>query len=141
MESDLMQRGVNVTGLIPDNFSPDIARELPADPRQIFFHRFDDGNGVSARLSPYLELHRRHAVKPGQGSLFLGAVFGRTDVADADRDAVYCRDHQIIESFRNNNPPHGAKHLLARAGGHVAARYVSVLPLDGVSNGGGLETA
>ena len=41
-----------------------------------------------------------------------------------------------LKASGTTNPPHGAKHLFARAGGHIAARYVGVLPLDRVSNRG-----
>ncbi len=59
-----------------------------------------------------------------------------TDVAHANRRPVNSADYQVIESFGIRDPSHGAQHLFPRAAGHIAAGYIGILPLDGVSNRG-----
>src|SRR5919106_2428237 len=131
-----MQRGIDIARLIPNDFSLHVRRQLPSDAREVFFHRFDHGNRVSARLAANLELDSGHTVQPRERALFLGSVFGPTDVADANRRSINRGNYQVTESFGIENPPHGAEHLFTAAAGDVAAGYIGVLPPDGVSNRG-----
>ena len=81
---DLVQRGADVSRLIPDDLEPDTSREVDLGPRHVCLDSVDDLHGVGADLTAHLHEHRRHTVQPRQAPLFLGAVLRVADVADPD---------------------------------------------------------
>ena len=68
-----------------------------ADALEAGLGRLDHLDRVGARLPADLEHDGRHAVQPRERALFLGAVLGVADVADADRRAVARRDDEVVE--------------------------------------------
>ena len=108
VQVDLVQRRVDVTRLVADDFELDICGQLRGDARERRLDAFDDFNCVGARLPADFQRHRRHAVQARQRALLFSAVFGPANVAHAHRRAVDAGDDQIAEALRVNDAAHGA---------------------------------
>ena len=92
--------------------------------------RFDDLDGVGARLPPDLEQHRRGAVDVGD-RLGLGlAVFDARDVGDADRMAVLLAHDDVVELRDRLHPAAGAQRDRLRALVDASAGHFDVLRLQ-----------
>ena len=136
MDVDLVERLVDVAGLITDDFKPHIAGKLRPHLLEPGLHALDDGDGVGAGLPPHVEAHGRHAVEPRNGALLLGAILGASQIAHADGRTLARGDDEIAEGFRIRQAAQRAQGLLAQWRGDVAAGDVGVLPLDGRAHGG-----
>src|SRR5262249_52883186 len=69
-------------------------------------------------------------------SLLFRAVFGVSDVTDADRRAANGLDDQIVERARVNDSAHRPQSQFAPPVVHVASGHVGVLAHDGVTHVG-----
>ncbi|MCG3161880.1 MAG: hypothetical protein JMDDDDMK_03095 [Acidobacteria bacterium] len=120
------------------------------DALQILFDILDNRHRVRARLTPHVNGHRWNAgclraffrivsrrieiCQARNRALFLRAVLGVTDVADANRRAADGGDDQIVEIARINHSPHRAQSQFAPPRVHVASGHVTVLADDGVAH-------
>ncbi len=116
--------------LIPHQLEIDSSGELATNPFEVGLGRFDDLDGVGARLPADFEDDGRHAVQPREGTRLLGAVLGVADVADANRRPVPRRDDEFVELLGLGETADRAQRPLGDRGGDVAAREVGVLLLQ-----------
>src|SRR5439155_576056 len=116
-------------------FELHVGRQLRRDLRQLRLDGLDHRDRVRVGLALDLQRYRGTAIEPGQRSLFLGAILGPANVADADGRSVPSRDDEVVEFPRGRQPAHGPEGLLAQRGNDVAARHIRVLADNGLAHG------
>ena len=131
-----MERRIDVRGLIADDVYGDAGRQARRDPLERGLGRLDHRDRVGAGLTAHFEHDGRHAVQSREGALFLGAVLGAADVADADRRAVARGHDQVVELAGIAEAPDGAQRALVDVGRDVAAGQVRVLLLQRIADFG-----
>ena len=136
MGVDLVERLVDVARLVGEDDELHVGGQVLLERDEFLFHALDHRDGVRAGLAADGEGDGGFAVQAREGALFLRAVLGRADVANADRRAAMIGDGDVIEVAWIGDAADGAERLLALRRGDVAAGAVRVLAHDGVAHGG-----
>src|SRR5262245_39041990 len=116
--------------LVANDLERDTRRKRLLDLLEFLFYRFDDLDGVRARLPPHVERHGLLAFDHVPGARLGEAVFHAANIAHANRRAVDVGDYDVTELAYRIDSSERANAELRFASNDPAAGNLDVLVLN-----------